>query len=192
MRRNTDFSGVFYFIMEQEIWKDIDGFEGLYKVSNLGRVKSLERLVKHSATSKRLTKDRILKSNNNKRYQTVVLCDRVKKTTFLVHRLVGIMFIPNENNYSEINHKNGIKSDNRMSNLEWCSRSQNEQHAYDNGLTTTHSENHHSSKLTNSDIPKIKELLSCGLKQREIAKIFNVSESTISVIKRVVKWKHIK
>lgn len=105
-----------------EIWKDIEGYNGLYQISNLGRVKSLGRRGKGCSLE-----DRILKHAINKDgYHLVNLKDinHVAKW-FTVHRLVAIHFIPNPNDYKEINHKDEIKGNNIVTNLEWCTREYN-------------------------------------------------------------------
>lgn len=88
-----------------EVWKDIKGYEGLYQVSNIGRVKSLLN-----------DREIILKGGNSSGYRTVGLNGK----TYFVHRLVGENFIPNPDNLPQINHRNELKSDNNVSNLEWC------------------------------------------------------------------------
>ena len=102
--------------MNQEIWKPIKNYEGLYEVSNLGNVKGLKR-------------NKILKPNITRTgYYLVRLYDKNHKSkSFLIHRLVAEMFIPNINNKKTVNHKNEIKSDNRVENLEWLTtKEQNE------------------------------------------------------------------
>lgn len=110
--------------MEQ--WKDIKGYEGLYQVSNLGRVKSLERYKKNNGNTETLIGEKILKQSiNNKGYCRIHLCKDAHKKAFSVHRLVAEAFIPNPYNISpyikpEINHKDEDKTNNNADNLEWC------------------------------------------------------------------------
>lgn len=102
--------------MEQ--WKDIKGFEGLYQVSNEGRVKSLG--------NDKSRKEKILKGRNNgKGYLVVCLWKDGKRVWKLIHRLVAETFLPNPNNYKEVNHKDECKTNNSVDNLEWCDRSYN-------------------------------------------------------------------
>ncbi len=120
--------------MEQEIWKDVIGYEGLYQVSNLGRVKSLFRLMEYPNYNKVLN-ERILKNLiNSKGYYCTILYKNKKAKTFLVHRMVAIAFIPNPYNKPQINHKDGNKLNLSLSNLEWASCRDNILHAYNIGL----------------------------------------------------------
>lgn len=113
-----------------EIWEDISGFEGVYQVSSLGRVRSLDRIEKWAGFT-RSRKGRILKPSIDKYgYPTVVL----KSVRFTVHRLVALTFLKNTSNLPQVNHKNGIKTDNRPGNLEFCSASHNVQHSWESGL----------------------------------------------------------
>lgn len=100
----------------KEIWKDIKDYEGLYQVSNLGRVKSLVRKLNDG----RLWKEMILKQEINQGYARVLLSNNKNKKHKRVHRLVAEAFIPNPNNYPIINHKDENRLNNRVDNLEWC------------------------------------------------------------------------
>ena len=114
-----------------EIWKDIKGYEGKYQVSNLGRVKSLY-LINRQA---KIPREKILKAGHNLQgYPHIHLCkDNKTSKSIFVHRLVAETFIPNPNNYPVVNHINGIKTDNRVENLEWCTQQYNIQQSYKNG-----------------------------------------------------------
>lgn len=108
-----------------ENWRDIEGYEGYYQVSNSGRIKS----------SRKVYKEQLLKHFDNGQGYSVVMF-RVNKEYkhFRVHRLVASAFIPNPENKPYINHIDGNKSNNKVDNLEWCTRSENELHAYRTGL----------------------------------------------------------
>lgn len=107
----------------KEEWKPIKGYEGLYEVSNMGRVKSLHR-----------SQGIILKQGTFHGYMKVGLHKNGTRSTKKVHRLVATAFIRNPNNYEFVNHKDGNKKNNTVDNLEWCTRSYNMRHAYHNGL----------------------------------------------------------
>lgn len=106
---------------KEEIWKDIKGYEGIYQVSSEGRVKSLERTTVDKNGKKYHRKERILKSFLNRGYLQVSLCDRQPQ----VHRLVAEAFIPNPENKSQVNHKDEIKTNNCVENLEWMTAKEN-------------------------------------------------------------------
>lgn len=114
--------------METEIWKPVVGYEGLYEVSNLGRVKSLGR--KWWLWHWRWFIWRIRKNKINKNwYVQICLSNKPKKQYFYVHRLIAFSFIENMDiSKIDINHINWIKTDNRVDNLEWCTKSENQQH----------------------------------------------------------------
>ena len=108
----------------QEIWKDIEGYEGLYQVSNFGRVKSLDRYVLRNGNSL-FVKGIVLSQLNNGGYLAVRLCNSGKYKNYFVHRLVACAFVENLNNYTEVNHIDEDKHNNDFRNLEWCDRKYN-------------------------------------------------------------------
>lgn len=119
----------------KEIWKDVMGYEGFYQISNLGRVKSLQR--GHFVNDKRgrfyprIQKEIILRNlTNSVGYVQVNLHKNGKCKIHSNHRLVATHFLPNLENKKQVNHKNGIKSDSRLENLEWCTASENGLHGY--------------------------------------------------------------
>jgi|LGOV01.1.fsa_nt_gb hypothetical protein len=103
-----------------EIWKDIKDYEGLYQVSNMGRISNFKHIMKLSI--------------DTGGYPKVKLCNKTKHITHIVHRLVAITFIPNQLNKSQVNHIDGNKLNNRITNLEWVTQSENMLHAYKNNL----------------------------------------------------------
>ncbi len=113
----------------QEIWKDIEGYEGLYQVSNLGRFKALPRKRKTKNGSYNcLLPEQILNPTFKTRYYQISLTKSERKTQHLCHRLVAKAFNANPYNKPHINHKNGDTKDNRSINLEWCTPSENQIH----------------------------------------------------------------
>lgn len=174
-----------------EIWKDIIGYEGLYQVSSEGRVK---RFYKNG-------NEKLLKPRNvGWGYLQVSLGKEGKKTQYLLHRLVGMAFIENPFNKPQINHLNGIKTDNRVENLEWCTRSENQLHAYANGLQARpKGEKNPSAKLSNKDVGAIYLFSNLGLNTNLLAEVFKVSPRCIQRIKNrerrsdvTVEWTTIK
>jgi len=133
------------YITENEVWKDIKGYEGLYQVSNFGRVKSVERIVTYGDrhhTVKEKMKKPTLKKRRNKAggkyvddgYLVVALYKNNKAKMEYVHRLVAEAFIPNPENKETVNHIDGNKQNNQVSNLEWSTYTENNYHAFETGL----------------------------------------------------------
>lgn len=177
--------------MEKEIWIDIQGYEGLYQISNIGRVKSLERLSKFN-NSVGLKKEKILKPfKDSKGYYRIKLSKNAIESTKKIHRLVAFAFLDNLENKPEVNHINGIKDDNRFDNLEWVTSSENTIHALNNNLKISQKGSEHgNSKLNEEKVLEIKKIgRSKSLK--EIAQIYGVDKSLISLILLNKAWKHV-
>lgn len=119
-----------------EVWKDIPGYEGLYQVSDLGRVRSLERWRYNPKCKdgKQYVPEKILKAAERTGYLVVAINKNGKRKSYSVHRLVAQAFIPNPENKRTVNHKDGNKKNNRVSNLEWNTDSENVNHAIITGL----------------------------------------------------------
>jgi len=162
-----------------EIWKEINEN---YQVSNLGRIKTTERIVSFGIGYRKI-KERILKPLKIHGYYYVHVGYREA-----VHRLVAKAFIPNPENLPQVNHKDGVKSNNVVYNLEWCSHLENAIHAYNTGLSVR-GERHPSSKLIKEDILEIRKLQGQPLK--ELSERFGVTKMCISKIQNNKMWKHI-
>lgn len=123
----------------KEVWKDIKDFEGHYQISNKGQVKSLDRNFVDNLGRKCVKHGKVLKLYEGKAgYYVVDLRKNNKRKMAKVHRLVAQEFIPNPENKEQINHKDGVKTNNILSNLEWSTPSDNLKHAYDNKLLIPH------------------------------------------------------
>lgn len=121
-----EIKGKVHCLFEQENWKPIAGFEGLYEVSSFGRIKSIKRKVRANACGIRVVKERILHPCvTSLGYANVVLCKNGVHLNACVHRLVARAFIPNPMCLKEVNHKDENKLNNRVENLEWCDRAYN-------------------------------------------------------------------
>lgn len=109
-----------------EIWKSVSGYEGIYEVSNMGRVKSVSRYVKNGNSQKYIQGKILVNSIEKKtKYMRVTLCKGGKQKIAKVHRLVALTFLPNTNNYPQVNHKDENRRNNCVDNLEWCSANYN-------------------------------------------------------------------
>lgn len=178
-----------------EIWKDIPGYEGFYQASNLGNIRSIDRVVPHGKNGFVKAKSKQLKAALYQGYYKVALCTNRKLKSFYVHKLVAITFIGPKIDGKEINHIDGNKINNSVLNLEWCSRSENVQHAFDTGLAKARKgSSNGNSKLKEDQILEIRNLWTSGnYMQKDIAKIFGVSTAHVKDIihKRRGVWSQI-
>jgi hypothetical protein len=179
--------------LENEVWKDVVGFEGLYQVSDFGRVKSLCRTTpyKDDLIHKRIISEKILKMKlMNTFYIEVMLSMNGQRNYKRVHRLVAESFIQNQENKDQINHKDGNKQNNNLSNIEWCTQSENQLHKYRYlGYTGQRGEKSVNSKLSSKQVLEIRDKkgeYSCS----QLGKLYNVSPAEICLIqnKKVRKY----
>lgn len=169
--------------MTEEIWKDIKGYEELYQISNLGRVKSFYK-------SK---KGKIRKNCDQGDYFYLPLRKDGVARNYYIHRLVALNFLETVEGKNEVNHIDGNKYNNRLDNLEWVTSAENKAHAYKTGLNMCIGENHWNAKLSNLKIQAIKELCFSGrFTEREIGEIFEISQSTVNEIKKSKKRADVK
>lgn len=174
----------------EEVWKDIAGYEGLYKVSNFGKVMRLANPeIYHSPKVSKL----MSLCQDKDGYYIVGLTDRTKvRKTKRVHRLVALAFIPNPHNLKEINHINEIKTDNRVDNLEWCNTQYNL--TYGHRLEYVRGENSPNAKLTEADVREIRRTYKKGdlqYGQSALGKKYGVSHISIACIVKGRTWKHL-
>jgi len=170
----------------KEIFKPIKNYEGLYEVSNFGRVKSLNRVIFRRNNTTQFIKERILKSAlEGSGYPIVGLCKNGKLQTPKIHHLVLNAFNPKTRQNVECNHKDCDKTNNCVGNLEWVTRQENINHAAKNGLVPRiYGEKNGNSKLANWQVKLIRLIYvkGGGLSQYKLAHIFGVSRTTIKNI----------
>lgn len=193
--KNLDLADIKYFceidqVEKIEEWRDVEKYEGYYRVSDIGRVKSVDRLVMNRWNNKEIIKSRIMCQHKNDRgYLSVHLSKENVRKHPRVNRLVAIAYIPNPENKPEVGHVFGNKQDNRAVSLKWETRLENMQHAFRTGLITSiKGEDSKSSKLTEKEVLEIR---ASSLSQKELAKIYNCDPSNIRRINLRLTWKHI-
>lgn len=174
--------------MEQ--WVDIKGYEGWYQISSYGNVRSLDRVSSDGRLYK--GKERA-KCFDRRGYCVLVLCKEGKQKTHKFHRLVAEHFIPNPRAKETVNHIDGNKENNNVDNLEWCTQSENQKHAFATGLQETYKgDKHVKAKLTNNQAFSIR-MLRAGNPNlytlETLANMYSVSVTTISLIVNHKRYK---
>jgi predicted XRE-type DNA-binding protein len=166
-----------------EIWKKIEGFEN-YEVSNYGRLKVNLKFRKY-----RNYQSKFLNPSKDKDgYFRTALTKDNKKFMKTIHRLVAESFIKNTENKPCVNHINGVKTDNRIENLEWCTIKENNIHAIKLGLSFQHGgEKHHMSKLKENQVLEIIQNKN-NLTQKQLSEFYGISQTQISRIINKKRW----
>lgn len=170
-----------------EIWKDISGYEGLYQISNLGRVKALIRYKKctlKNMNGGHFSKEKILKQGKRRKYLCVTLSNNNSKLNlYSAHRLVAIQFIDNPLKKQYVNHIDCNTENNKVENLEWVTAKENTQHGIKYGKIKVKGSDNPSSKLTVKQVGEIRNIYSGNRGDfTRIGKLFNVSRSCITLI----------
>lgn len=184
-----------YFDVVEE-WKPVEGTHFLYWASSYGRFlrRGCSVLENGRWGSAWLTKEEkiyVPVLSGPRGYYRV----RIGTKLILLHRIIAKTFLPNPQNKREVNHINGIKTDNRLSNLEWATRSENARHAYKTGLLKMDhfiGERNKTSKLKDFEVLEIKKSLALGENRSHLARKYKVGFHTINDIFKGVTWKHIK
>lgn len=182
--------------MQMEIWKEIKGYEGYYEVSSAGNVRRVGRhFRKDILFPERLDVPIIMKQHLSRCGYLMVPVSKGKTKHVTVHRLMAIAFIdnPDPSTKTIVNHINGIKSDNRIENLEWCTYKENTIHGWKNKLNRPNiGEANGGSKLSEDDVRNIRRLFDKKMRIRDVMSLYGMSRSCITDIKTRVSWAHVK
>ena len=177
-----------------EIWRDVKGFEAYYSVSNLGRLKSHERVVQKSNGVNYTVREKIISGVLSKSIGYIVVTlrrgDKCLKTT--LHSLVARAFVPNPKRKPQVNHIDGNKINNIANNLEWSTGMENTKHAIRLGLFNNKGNKNGMSKLNKNQVLEIRKRYDTGnVTHNKLSREYGVSVSTIGEITRREIWKHI-
>lgn len=179
--------------LENEIWKDVVGYEGLYRASTLGRIKSLDTPYISSNGRSYPGHSKILKYSLRSGYALVCLLRNGIKKTFSVHRIIAIAFIPNPENKKEVNHKDMNRINNIVENLEWMTGLENIRHGFLNNPNRIIAKGsyHKMSKLNEKDVIRLRELKKKKVRIGDLEKMFGIKKFQINAICNGSAWKHV-
>lgn len=182
-----------------ERWADIDwidGYSGVISISDIGRVRrrsyNYETMGRWRKLHKTTKPDKILSPYIERNgYSTIAVQINGKRKKFLVHRLVARAFVPGYEPHLTVNHINGIKTDNRHENLEWCTLATNTQKQWETGLVDLRADSNPQRKLHSGQVRIIRRLLRSGVSRGDLATLTGVSYSTITLIENGERWSSI-
>lgn len=166
-----------------ENWTDIKNYEGLYQVSDKGRIKSLSRVVPHKKKGTQTILEKVLTPGISKGYYYVILCKNGDKAFHQVHILVATYFVPNPYSKPVVNHKDANKLNCEALNLEWTTELENKHHAREMGLLAK--------KLTVANVKEIRRLRKFYT-EKSLSQMFNVDQRTITDVINYRTWAHVQ
>ncbi len=170
-----------------EIWAPIPDYEHLYEASTHGRIR-------RASAAHYFPKGYVLKQTKTKAgYLSLCLVNKGKVRSFRVNRVIAAAFLGPAPEYAHVNHRNGVKTDNRLANLEYVTPSQNQQHAYDMGRLTSAfkpGSQHPNAKLDEDKVRTIRQ--SSAIPASVLARQFGVSVATVRNVRRGANWSHVK
>lgn len=179
----------------EEIWRDIPNYEGIYKVSNKGSVKSLNRVENYTYKGyevSRFRKGRILKQKNTyDGYLESTLLKHGKPKCFRTHRLVAMAFNPTEKTGLEIDHLNCLKKDNRIENLEWVTNKENIDRAIKNDLFNPVGSSNSNCQTSEEQVMMVRVLSNEGYTRRQVSEKVGIPKSRVKQIVTNVTWKNL-
>lgn len=178
-------------IGNSELFRDIPGWEGMYQVSNLGTVRSLDRIVVSCTGKAYRRKGKIMPQHyNTDGYKVVYLtrngCDR----TLGVHRAMALAFIPNPLSKPMTNHINAKRDDNRLENLEWCTNAENIKHSFNLGISDNKGDKHPRRVLTMDMVRAIRQELAAGKSPKEVAEIVGTKRRNVYAVRDRQNWNY--
>ena len=173
-------------LIMEEIWKDIEGYEGYYQVSNYGRIKSVERLINYKGLNKTQKYPSVILRQclNTVGYYQVSLSINNNRRRVMAHRIVALAFCNRPSGRDFVNHIDGNYLNNDASNLEWLTSKENSRHAIVMGAHKVYGEDSHLSKFTNNQADIIRMIKNRGIKTSDLCTLLNVHKSCIN---RIVK-----